>query len=206
MSDYGAIYLGMGAYLIATISPGPATLAIMGVAAQHGRSAGLRLASGIMCGSLFWGLCAAFGLATILARFSHLLVAIKWLGAAYLMWLAYKALRSAASPAGPLSANGTVAGGNYVLQGLAIHLTNPKAVLAWVAILSIGVQSGAPAWHSLAMFGGCALLGVMVFCGYALLFSTKAARTWYAAARRPFDAVLGLVFGAAALKLLTSEE
>ena len=55
MSEYDAIFLGIGAYLIATISPGPAVLAIMGVSARHGRAAGLQLASGVVCGSLFWG-------------------------------------------------------------------------------------------------------------------------------------------------------
>lgn len=206
MSDYSAIFFGVGAYLVATVSPGPATMAIMAVSAQRGRSAGLRLASGVICGSLFWGLCAAFGLATILAQFAGFMVVIKWLGAGYLLWLAYKALRSASVPSHSLPATGAEIPGNYVLQGLAIHLTNPKAVLAWIAILSIGVQSGAPAWHSLAMFGGCAVFGIVVFCGYALLFSTKAARTWYAAARRPFEVVLGLVFGAAAIKLLMNEQ
>ena len=142
MAGGEAIYFGLAAYLIATISPGPATLAIMATSARHGRKAGLQLACGVVCGSLFWGLCAAFGLATMMAQFADLFFAIKILGGLYLLWLAVKSFRSAFSQQS--ASNMPVPSkGKYVLQGLAIHLTNPKAVLAWVAILSIGVQQGA---------------------------------------------------------------
>ncbi|MEP1208653.1 MAG: LysE family translocator [Rhizobiaceae bacterium] len=201
MSGIEAIFLGIGAYLIATISPGPATLAIMGVAARHGRVAGLKLASGVVCGSLFWGLCAAFGLAAVMAQFAGFFVVLKIGGGLYLLWLAFRALRSAFSSSDPLKARETRPG-NYWLQGLAIHLTNPKAVLAWVAILSIGVQQGAPAWHSIAMFGSCAVLGVIVFLGYALVFSTHRAQAAYAKARRLFELMFGAVFGAAGITLI----
>lgn len=202
-SGVEAIYFGLAAYIIATASPGPATLAIMATSARHGRKAGVQLASGVVCGSLFWGLCAAFGLATIMAQFAGLFVVIKILGGLYLLWLAYKSFRSALSTAAPPTAAPTTARGRYMLQGLAIHLTNPKAVLAWVAILSIGVQQGAPAWHSLLMFGGCAVLGVIVFIGYALVFSTSRAQMVYQKARRLFEVTFGLVFGAAGLALIS---
>ncbi|NKB51437.1 MAG: LysE family translocator [Rhizobiaceae bacterium] len=205
MSEIDAIFLGIGAYLVATISPGPATLAIMGVAARHGRAAGLKLASGVVCGSLFWGLCAAFGLAAVMAKFAGFFVFLKIGGGLYLLWLAFRALRSALSADAKLNAHQTKPG-NYWLQGLAIHLTNPKAVLAWVAILSIGVQQGAPAWHSIAMFGSCALLGIAVFLGYALVFSTGRAQAAYARARRWFELLFGAVFAAAGIMLISERD
>ncbi|MEP0944133.1 MAG: LysE family translocator [Rhizobiaceae bacterium] len=203
MSEYDAIFLGIGAYLVATISPGPAVLAIMGVSARHGRVAGLQLASGVVCGSLFWGMCAAFGLATVMAQFADLFFILKIGGGLYLLWLAFKALRSAFSKQEAPQAIKMNRDRNYVLQGLAIHLTNPKAVLAWVAILAIGVQQDAPVWHAAVMFGSCAFLGICVFLGYALLFSTHRAQALYARARRIFEFLFGCVFGAAGLMLIT---
>lgn len=203
MSEYDAIFLGIGAYLVATISPGPAVLAIMGVSARHGRVAGLQLASGVVCGSLFWGLCAAFGLATVMAQFAGFFTVLKVGGGLYLLWLAFKGFRSALSKAEDLHANTVSGDRNFELQGLAIHLTNPKAVLAWVAILAIGVQQDAPAWQALVMFGSCALLGIFVFLGYALVFSTDRARAIYARARRFFEFLFGCVFGTAGLMLIT---
>ena len=198
-----AIMLGIGAYVIATISPGPATMAIMMVSARHGRRAGLQLATGVVCGSLFWGLCAAFGLAALMAQFAGLFVVLKIAGGLYLLWLAFKAFRSSLTRGVQLQPQQVSQAGNYLLQGLAIHLTNPKAVLAWVAILAIGVQQGAPAWHSLVMFGGCAVLGVCIFLGYALVFSTARAQAVYLRARRGLEAGFGLVFGAAGVALIT---
>lgn len=203
MSEYDAIFFGIGAYLVATISPGPAVLAIMGVSARHGRVAGLQLASGVVCGSLFWGLCAAFGLATVMAQFAGFFIVLKVGGGLYLLWLALKAFRSAWSNDANPQASKVSRDRNYVLQGLAIHLTNPKAVLAWVAILAIGVQQDAPVWHALVMFGSCAILGVCVFLGYALLFSTARAQAIYTRARRLFEFLFGCVFGAAGLMLIT---
>jgi threonine/homoserine/homoserine lactone efflux protein len=203
MSEYDAIFLGMGAYLIATISPGPATISIMGVSARLGRRSGMKLAAGVICGSLFWGLCAALGLATLMAQFAEIFVAVKILGGVYLLWLAFKAFRSALSKSERPMVQLAQSRGNLVLQGLAVHLTNPKAVLAWVAILSVGVQDGAPSWHSFAMFGGCAVLGMVVFFGYALLFSTVRAQILYARARRPIELLFGIVFGLIGLRLIT---
>ena len=203
MSEYDAIFLGIGAYLVATMSPGPAVLAIMGVSASQGRKAGLQLASGVVCGSLFWGLCAAFGLATVMAQFAGLFFALKIAGGLYLLWLAFKALRSAIASEENLKATKVSSDRSFVLQGLAIHLTNPKAVLAWVAILAVGVKQDAPVWHAIAMFGSCAVLGVCVFLGYALLFSTARAQALYARMRRFFEFLFGCVFGAAGLMLIT---
>ena len=206
MGDINAIYLGIFAYLVATISPGPATLAILSTAARQGRRAGLQLATGVIFGSLFWGMCAAFGLATIIAKFAGFFAVLKIVGGFYLLWLAFKALRSAASPTQTPIARDIDKSRSYLLQGLAIHLTNPKAVLAWIAILSTGVQQGAPLWHSMAMFGSCAILGVCVFAGYALVFSTAGAQAVYARARRPIELLFGLVFGVAGLKLIVQQQ
>ena len=142
MSGIEAIFLGIGAYLVATVSPGPATLAIMAVAARHGRLAGLKLASGVVCGSLFWGLCAAFGLAAVMAQFAGVFVVLKFAGGLYLLWLAFKALRSAWSSEETLREQATKPG-NYWLQGLAIHLTNPHTASEWQQSVGEKVAQGA---------------------------------------------------------------
>ncbi|MGI9357016.1 MAG: LysE family translocator, partial [Rhizobiaceae bacterium] len=150
----------------------------------------------------FWGVWAAFGLATVMSRFAGAFMVLQAVAGLYLLWLAFKAMRSAFTPDMDLSARKIEGSKSFVLQGLAIHLTNPKAVLAWVAILSVGVQPGSPLWQTVVMFAGCVLLGITVFCGYALLFSTQRAQTLYLAARRPIDAGVGVLFGTAGLKLV----
>lgn len=202
MIDFTSILLALLTYVIATASPGPATLAIMAASAGHGRPAGLQLAAGVMTGSLFWGICAAFGLATLMSQHAELFLALKIAGGLYLFWLAVKSFRSAFSQDAPGKSHNVTQKGRFYAQGLAIHLTNPKAVLAWIAIFAIGVQANSSAWHVGVLLLGCALLGVCIFFGYALLFSTSRAQKAYVKAKRPLNILLGGIFGAAGLKLV----
>ena len=195
-------------YLVATASPGPATLAIMGSSMQKGRPAGLALAAGVISGSLIWGLLAAFGLAGLLAEYGAALIYVKIAGGLYLLWLAWKSLKSAATNDQKLAVKANVKEvadlKKQYFKGLAIHLTNPKAVFAWSAIITLGLDSGMPVHAPAWVLGGCAILGVMVFGGYALLFSTAIMIRLYGQARRGIEAVLGLVFCFAGLRLLNS--
>jgi len=92
---------------------------------------------------------------------------------------------------------------NYV-RGLLLHLTNPKAPLVWLATLSVGLGEAAPLPFLVLAILLCEIVAITVFVGYAFLFSTPTASRFYMSFRRPFDAVLGVLFGAAAIKILTS--
>ncbi|MEI4263862.1 LysE family translocator [Roseovarius sp. D0-M9] len=131
------------AYAVAAGSPGPSTLRIMGVAMHHGRRAGLASAAGIFSGSLFWGLSAATGVSAILARYAEALIVLKIFGGVYLLYLAFRAGRSAlsydlATSAGPPRDNTSPTSAAFFRHGLITHLANPKAVLAWIAFVTLG--------------------------------------------------------------------
>jgi threonine efflux protein len=83
-----------------------------------------------------------------------------------------------------------------------MHLGNPKSVLAWIALVTLGLGTDA-SWHGVAaVLGGCALLSVTIFCGYAVLFSTAPMVRMYRRARRWIEGALSIVFGFAGLRLL----
>lgn len=203
------ILAAYGAYLLATISPGPANLAIMATAMRNGRRAGLQLAAGVVLGSLTWGVLAAAGLSALLATYADVTTYIRLVGGAYLLWLAYRSFKSAWGTHAKLpQTDGRGAGGTgwrFFGQGLTIHLTNPKAIVAWIAIIAIGVSPEAPFWVSFVIVGGCWLMGVMIFGGYALLFSTNQMSGLYARARRWIETGAGLGFGAAGVGLIVSQ-
>ncbi|MFK4259937.1 LysE family transporter, partial [Agrobacterium tumefaciens] len=83
-------------------------------------------------------------------------------------------------------------------------MTNPKAALAWVAIVSLGLQQEAPAWVGVVIVAGTSLLSLIVHLLYALAFSTQPMIRIYAKARRAIQATLGVFFAFAGIKLLTS--
>lgn len=137
-------FLIVVAALISIASPGPATLAIADASMSKGRSTGLALASGVLTGSLFWSISAAFGLAALMYANVWLVEFFRYLGSAYLLFLAFKSLRSAFRSENAQAATVTVFGlRSAYLKGLLLHLTNPKAILFFSALYSIGVPVGA---------------------------------------------------------------
>lgn len=194
-------------YLVAVISPGPAIIAIISTSLNQGRQRGLTIALGIFAGSFTWAMAAALGMAALLTRYGQVLEILKIVGGLYLLYLAYKACRGALRPTvrGDLpTVEGEESFRRTFLTGYAIHLTNPKAVFAWVAIISLGLPAGASASAVALIVGGCLLTGFTVFMGYALLFSTRRAARLYQSARRPLDALMAVMFGAAGVKMISS--
>jgi len=198
------LLLAYTAYFIGTASPGPSNLAIMSVAANHGRKAALAFALGVISGSMFWATVAALGVSAALLAWSKLLVAIKLFGGAYLLWLAFKSGRTAwsARSADTLNAAPEQKLSRLYVRGAMLHLTNPKAILVWVSIVALS-SNGAGASHG-AVVPGCIAIGCVVFGGYALVFSTDSARRLYVRGRRAMEACLAVVFGVAGVRLLAS--
>nr|WP_245710976.1 LysE family transporter [Citreimonas salinaria] len=126
-----------------------------------------------------------------------------------MLYLAFKAARSALNKDTAASGaiqESTAAPSPSALyrQGLIMHLANSKAVLAWIALvtLRLGVDSS---WHDVAIIlAGCGILSVVIFCGYALVFSTVPMIRLYRRARRGIDGVLAVFFCFAGLRLLMS--
>ena len=196
------IWVVLVGWMLAGGSPGPATLAISSTAMGQGRRAGLAVAFGILVGSAVLGCAAALGMAAVMMANVWVFEVIRYVGAAYLLWLAIKSLRAAwYGRAVSLQAAGQ---GRSFLRGLAIHLTNPKAILAWGAIFAIALPPGASHADIWALYGTLILASAVVFLGYAVLFSAPRIARAYGRAARVFDAGFGLLFGAASIRVLTA--
>ncbi|MEO1293097.1 MAG: LysE family transporter, partial [Pseudomonadota bacterium] len=130
------------------------------------------------------------------------LMLLKVLGGLYLLWLAYQSLRSAtrsdAAPRPPL------AGRRWFWRGLLLNLSNPKAVVAWIAALSVGLHADDSPVVLASATLTCMGLGVLNYTGYALLFSLSGMMSAYARARRWIDGAVAALFAAAGLGLLRS--
>jgi amino acid exporter len=199
------ILLAYAACLLGLASPGPNVLAVLGTSMGEGRRAGIALALGIAGGSVLWALMTAAGLSAVLVSYAAALTIIKITGGIYLLWLAFKAFRSAASAhAIATTVDRQRSPRAYVLRGLAIQMTNPKAVLAWIAIMSLGLRHDAPLWVVVAIVVGTSALSLAIHYLYAVAFSTPAMVRGYGRARRTIQATLGVFFGCAGIKLLTS--
>jgi len=193
------------AFLLAIASPGPNILAVIGTSMSMGRASGIALSLGVASGSFTWAVLTVVGLSAILSKYSAALIAIKLLGGVYLLWLAYKSFKSAAAKhdieAKELAGGKRTAFG-YVRRGYIIQMTNPKAALAWIAIISLGLQEGAPLWVGGVIVVGTFFLSILIHTLYAVAFSTSVMVRIYGQARRYIQASLGAFFAFAGIRLL----
>ncbi|MBT3140193.1 LysE family translocator [Phaeobacter gallaeciensis] len=200
--EWAALWL---AWIVAGGSPGPATLSIAGTSMNTGRQAGLIFAGGILFGSAAWGLAAAAGMSAVMLANVWLFEMLRYGGAAYLFWLALKSLRSA------LSADVTITQRAYngsALQifsrGALIHLMNPKAILSWASVYSLVLPVSAGPEQVFGLFAFLYSGSILVFLGYAILFSTPRVVAYYLRLRRGFEFTFAGFFGFASLKILTA--
>lgn len=194
-------------YFIAVVSPGPTVVALINTSMTKGRKAGMAFATGIMTGSLVWASLSAIGLAALIAAYAELLVVIKIAGGLYLLYLAWKAFRSAASTDDAVryaSGNGGETLGRLYLKGFLLHLTNPKAIFIWISLVSLGLPSGAPASIMVVYIVGCLIIGLLSLNAMALMFSTSLVVAGYRKARRYIEATTGVFFAFAGFKMLTA--
>jgi len=158
------------AVLVLNATPGVDMLLTVGRTLAGGRRAGLAAGAGITAGSVVHVLAAAFGLAALLAVSSTAFVAIKWAGAAYLLWLAAGMLRAAcrpipARPAEVAAVTSTARCRTDFRRGLLTNVLNPKVALFVMAFLPQFIAAEAP--HKLLAF--LALGALMVLQGGVFL-------------------------------------
>jgi threonine/homoserine/homoserine lactone efflux protein len=201
ISQFG---LAWSAYFLATASPGPGVMAIIGTSAQAGRKAGICLALGILSGSITWAILTLAGMSTLIQQHPEALFGIKILGGAYLLWLGANALKRAVRQQGMRIGEGVSDDRSirHYLRGYGVHITNPKAVMVWIMLASLALPANADLSLALAFVIGCMLIGATVFLSYALLFSMPSVLAAYQRLARPIEATMALVFGYAGATLL----
>lgn len=190
------------AFLIVTVSPGPANIAVATVAMSSGRRNGLLFGVGLSVGLAFWGLIAATGMGAVLQSSTQLLMALKVLGGLYLLWLALQSGRSALKKT--KVDDNTSGEGRWFMRGLTLNLSNPKAVVAWMAALSMGMGSGTSDGQLIAATSICIALGFLNYSIYAMAFSLSGFMAGYQRLHRWIDGIIAGLFAIAGFALIRS--
>lgn len=177
-SELYSLFLALGIFSVGFISIGPNILAIIGTSMERGRPDGVKLALGVGTATGIWAGLTVAGLTALITTYAGMVTLLKIFGATYLLWLAFKAFRSASMvtpPAKPSAATGR----NLYLQGMAIQLTNPKAALQWIAIVGLGLGNDAPLWVGLTLILVSTGLSLIAHVAYAITFSTPPVVQFY---------------------------
>ena len=121
------------AYAIAVLVPGPGVAAVVARALGGGFSGAFPMVLGILAGDLVYFVFAVFGLAAIATYFGPIFLVIRWAGAAYLLYIAYKFWT--AKPGAEQLRPKNEAAWKTFLAGFSLTMGNPKTIVFYLAIL-----------------------------------------------------------------------
>lgn len=194
--------------LLVIVTPGPDTALTVRNTLLGGRRGGAFTAAGVAAGQAIWALASSAGLVALLVASAPVFEAIKWLGAAYLVWLGAQALWSAwrggAAPGAAQSTAGPrLSAGTAFRQGVLSDLGNPKMAVFFSSLLP---QFADPSFYSLAAHG--LLFCAMTFSwlvGYAIVLSLAGNYVRRRSVWRTIEAVTGAALVALGLRLASEQ-
>lgn len=183
MLELSTLPLFLVASIVLLLTPGPAVLYIIARSVDQGRLAGLVSVASIEVGNFFHAVAAALGLSALLLSSALAFSVVKYLGAAYLIYLGLRKLLSREAPDHAASVERQSLR-RIFSQGVMVAVLNPKTALFFFAFLPQFVDSarGAVALQMLTLGGLFVLLAILSDGMYALLAGT--AGQWLKGNRR----------------------
>ncbi len=183
MPDLHILGLFVAASVVLLITPGPAVLYIVARSVAQGRSAGLVSVAGIHLATMVHVAAAALGLSALLMSSALAFAIVKYLGAAYLVWIGVRTLlagdSTADAPAAPPERLGRV-----FRDGFVVNLFNPKTALFFLAFLPQFVDPARGALHWQIMLLGAIFIALGVISDGTFAFAAGAAGSWLKRSRR----------------------
>jgi threonine/homoserine/homoserine lactone efflux protein len=197
-------FLAVAALVI--VVPGQDTALTIRNTLSGSRSSGVATACGVSCGQAVWAVATSLGLAAVLVASEPAYIALKLVGAGYLVWLGASCLWRAArreKPARRGVATRRVRPDVAFRQGLVSNLGNPKMAVFFTSLLPQFTPAGATFTTPLLLGLAFAVLTLVWLALYAVAVAHAARAFERPLIRRGLDAVTGLFLVALGLRLLT---
>ena len=173
MPDSSTFALFVAAALVLLVVPGPSVLYIVARSIEGGRTAGFVSVLGVQTGAILHIAFATLGLSAILASSAVAFSVVKWLGAAYLVWLGLRQIFGR-DEGDEEVAVGPARLSRVFSQGVLVNTLNPKTALFFLAFLPQFVEPAhGAAWTQILLLG--ATFVILALCSdglYALLSGT----------------------------------
>lgn len=174
MMDLASLLVFAGALFVAAASPGPGIAAIVARVLGRGMNGAIAFTAGVALGDVVWLTLAVLGLAVVAQTFQAVFLAIKYAGAAYLLYLAWKLWTAPVVAHDVEPDTSDVKRVRLFLAGLAVTLGNPKVMVFYLALLpNIIDLATVTIWGWLELSLVVLAVLALVFGGYVML----AART-----------------------------
>jgi threonine/homoserine/homoserine lactone efflux protein len=196
------------ASILLALAPGPDNIFVLTQSALRGRLAGIVVMCGLCTGLLVHTSAVALGVAVIFQTSVVAFSILKFIGAGYLLYLAWQAFRASAERI-RIQDNGKVNHWKLYCRGIIMNITNPKVSIFFLAFLpQFANPSRGPVSLQILLLGGLFIIAtILVFGAIALLsgalgqWLNRSTRT-----RNALNKITGTVFLGLALKLATTRQ
>ncbi|NJP94315.1 LysE family translocator [Nonomuraea sp. FMUSA5-5] len=206
MDIAGSFWSFAAVVALLTLTPGLDTALILRTSLLAGRRPAWGVTLGIQLGTLCWGVLTAAGLSALLAASQLAYDVLRWVGAAYLVWMGLRMLLTRHAQAPEVERQEELRFGKGLRRGLLTNLLNPKVGAFYVAMLPQFIPAQAP--HAVM---GLALAGVHVVEGLVWSAVLIGFASWMGgvlrspAVRRFLDRLTGVVIVGFGVRLAVSE-
>ena len=147
--------------LMICLTPGPATMVTLSHALPAGRGGGMRGALGpivgVNFGNFIWYALTAFGLIAVIQAFPIVYAVLRWIGVIYLIWMGWMMLRNRSDGMSDTAAEPANFKRGF-LNGLAVHMSNPKALLFYTAIIPPFIDPTGNLWLQFGILAGLTII------------------------------------------------
>lgn len=202
-----AIVTFFGVSLLLGFTPGPDNIFVMLQSATHGRKSGFYVVLGLCAGLVFHTAAVALGLAAVFAASELAFLTLKFLGAAYLAYLAWQTFRAPVLTQAD-GAHPDLKPHKLFVRGVVMNLTNPKVIFFFLAFLPqfVDPAQGSVAGQ-LAGLGVVFILATLVSFGTISFFAASLGNRFRhsATAQKFLNRVAGTVFAGLAIRLAVAE-
>ena len=192
------------AAILLALAPGPDNIFVLTQSTLRGRWAGMLVTMGLCTGLVFHSSAVALGVAAIFQTSVVAFSLLKFVGAGYLVYLAWQAFRASAQEVSGDNSVGDISHGKLYRRGIIMNITNPKVSIFFLAFLpQFADPDRGPLTLQLISFGGIFIVAtVLVFGSIALMAGFLS--QWFnrsAKGQQIMNRIAGTVFIALAVKL-----
>ncbi|KAA2314586.1 LysE family translocator [Pseudooceanicola sediminis] len=197
--DWLVLLTFVPASLALNVTPGADMMFCVGQGVRSGAGAAWKGSAGVAVGGLIHALVAGLGVGAIVAAHPVAFDAIRWVGAAYLLWMAWQILRSKARPGGA-----EASAGRPFRDGLLVNLSNPKVILFILAFVPQFVDPTQPVLPQFLIFGAVLSLGGLIINGVVGALAGRLQQRFVRGARgtRWMQRISAAIFAGLALRLI----
>jgi RhtB (resistance to homoserine/threonine) family protein len=197
-------------WTLALLIPGPDFLAVSHASVARSRRDAVFVGLGVAAAMAVWATTSLVGLTVLLVKFQPVFEAVRLVGAAYLLWLAFQLLRSAArrrvhGAAAATPATKARSALAAFRAGFLCNIGNPKAAVFFSSVFAALLPPHVDWEYRSAIGVAIPAIGAAWYAVVACLFSAKRIAAGYARARRVVDAVTGTLFAVLAGDLVIAE-